>query len=77
MYRTFVPDHCLLTSMSKQTENISHGNRFWFTGQVITWELQQRTNSSSAKPAEDLCGDAFDMAVKPHLVSVFPEGSRK
>lgn len=48
MYRTFVPDHDLLTSMSKQTENISHGNWFWVTGQVITLELQQRTNSSKA-----------------------------
>ncbi|EOB06600.1 hypothetical protein Anapl_09387 [Anas platyrhynchos] len=62
---------------SSDVNSASYWRIFAFTeeGQVITWELQQRTNSSSAKPAEDLCGDAFDMVVKPHLASVFPEGS--
>ncbi|PKU37727.1 hypothetical protein llap_11968 [Limosa lapponica baueri] len=62
--------------MSKQAENISCGNQFLVTDQVITWELQQRTNRSSANPPENICSDAFDLVAKPHLGSAFAEGSR-
>ena len=58
--------------MSKQTENM-----FWVTADTVTWELQQRTNHSSAKPPENICSDAFDLVAKPHLGSAFAEGFRK